>query len=380
MADDLLDKLKNIDKATLTRVVQKEQDSQSFELDEWAVRRLSDKGVMNPDGLWLFSGQGHDYRGSRPWSVVLKTLFVQKDEPPLDDTWHWKREFFLAQSRFTETMPGPVKAPSFYETEETSEGAWIWMEHIINTHSDPWSLDDYKFAAHQLGQWNGTYLLNTPLPNEPWLTRQQYRSWLSLLNHDDILKFPLNKQLISENTKIRYKKLWDKHEIFYTVFESLPQVFSHFDCNPRNVFTRVSQNGQNELVLIDWAVCGLGPVGAELNELVGGGAMVLDWPSSDLTQLDTTVFQSYMEGLYKAGWSGNPDIVRLGFVGWLAVWFGCIFPSWTTWWCASEHREFALQICGVSEEELFRELLPVLHYSLDCADEARLLMKKLKFS
>lgn len=56
MADDLFDKLKNIDKAALTRVVQKEQNSQSFELDEWAVRRLSDKGVMHPDGLWLFSG------------------------------------------------------------------------------------------------------------------------------------------------------------------------------------------------------------------------------------------------------------------------------------------------------------------------------------
>ena len=141
----------------------------------------------------------------------------------------------------------------------------------------------------------------------------------------------------------------------------------------------MNQSGQKELILIDWADCGLGPVGAELNELVGGSAMLLEWPSSNLAELDAIVFQSYMEGLRETGWSGNPDLVRLGFVGWLAVWFGCIFPGWTTWWCASENRAFALQICDMAEEELFWKLLPVLDYSMDCADEARLLMKKLSF-
>jgi hypothetical protein len=309
---------------------------------------------------------------------VLKTLFRQEDEPPLDDIWNWKREFFLAQSGFTESMSGPVKAPSFYHTEETAEGAWIWMEHLVNTNTSQWSLAEYSFTAHQLGQWNGACLTENSLPNEPWLTRQQYRSWLSWLNHDDIWKFPLNERHITENTKIRYEHLWDERETFYTALESLPKVFLHFDSQPRNTFIRMNQEGQNELVLVDWANCGLGPLGAELNELVGGSAMLLEWSSSDLAELDAVVFQSYMKGLRETGWSGDPDVIRLGYVGWMAVWFGCIFPGWTTWWCASEHRAFALQICGMAEEELFWKLLPVLNYSLNCADEARLLMKKLK--
>ena len=234
MADDVFEKLRNIDKALLTEVVQKEQHSPSFELDEWSVRRLSDKGVMNPNGLWVFSGQGHDPRGTRQWSIVLKILYRQKDEPPIDDTWHWKREFLFAQSGFTKAMPGPVKAPAFYHAEETPEGAWIWMEHIVNPHADSWSLDKYCFTAYQLGLWNGAYLTTTPLPDEPWLARQHYRSWLAWMNHDELWQFPLNQQLISDHLKTRYEQLWNEREKFYTALESLPQVFSHFDCGPRN--------------------------------------------------------------------------------------------------------------------------------------------------
>ena len=41
------------------------------------------------------------------------------------------------------------------------------------------------------------------------------------------------------------------------------------------------------------------------------------------------------------------------------------------------NRAFALQSFGLAEEDLFWQLLPLLSYYLDCADEARLLMSKL---
>src|SRR3990172_3085852 len=168
MAEDILARLNAIDLTILTDVVRQDQRSPSFEITEWSIRRLSDKGIINPNGLWLLSGEGHDSEGSRPWSVVMKILIRQEQEPPLSDMWYWKRELLLAQSGLTERLPVSVKAPRFYRTEEQADGAWLWMEHVKNYHSSPWVLDDYVFAARQLGTWNGMYVTGNPLPAEPW--------------------------------------------------------------------------------------------------------------------------------------------------------------------------------------------------------------------
>ena len=95
--------------------------------------------------------------------------------------------------------------------------------------------------------------------------------------------------------------------------------------------------------------------------------------------MDAIAFESYLHGLVDAGWSGNADIVRLGYVTWVSVWFGVVFPNLTTLWCSPQFRPYALKFIGLVEEELFHYFLPLFNYSLDCADEARMLMKKLGF-
>ena len=82
----------------LDDVVRLDQNSPDFEILDWEVSRLSDKGLMNPEGLFLFQGHGQDERGKRPWSVVLKLLMEKNDSPP-DNRWYWKREFDAAEFR-----------------------------------------------------------------------------------------------------------------------------------------------------------------------------------------------------------------------------------------------------------------------------------------
>jgi hypothetical protein len=377
MSEDRVTMLQSIDVTRLTDVVRQDQRSPSFQIGDWSVRRLSDKGVINPDGLWLFSGQGHDRQGPRPWSVVLKILTRQPEEPPPSDLWYWKRELLLAQSGLAGRLPGPVKAPRFYESQETPDGAWIWMEHIQDARPGPWNLDTFAFAARQLGRWNGACARIIPLPVEPWLSRQPYHSWLLWMNIETCWQAPLNQKHISKELRGRHERLWSERESFYAGLESLPQVFSHFDSQRRNGFIRRGQEQKDELVLGDWAQCGLGPLGAELNNLIGASPMILEWPAGDVHKLEVAAFGSYLHGLREAGWSGEADAVRLGYTAWLAVYMGCIFPGWTAWWCAAEYRSYALQICGLAEEDLFWQLLPMLNYYMDCADEARRLMSKL---
>jgi hypothetical protein len=380
MDDKLLEKLRAIDPFTLTDVVRQDQCSQSFEITSWSVKRLSNKGVINPDGLWLFSGEGKDGAGPRPWSIVLKILERPEQESPASDLWYWKREVLCVQSGLMERIPGPVKAPRFYKVEENAAGAWLWQEHVENQRPDPWSLDDYAFAAHQLGLWNGASICGIPLPEELWFTQKHYRSWYSKTNPEKDFQFPLNQKYIFDDTRVRYERLWPEREIYYNALETLPQIFSHFDSQRRNLFIRKNDKEQDELVLVDWAECGLGPLGAELFSLIGMSAALMEWPPSEVKQLDHATFESYLRGLHEAGWSGNPDSVRLAYTAWITVWFAIVFPNIMALWCTVDMRSYALQQFGFVEEELYQKWLPLLHYSLECADEARSLMGNLGFS
>lgn len=155
------------------------------------------------------------------------------------------------------------------------------------------------------------------------------------------------------------------------MLENLPQVFSHFDCQRRNLIVRTGNNQQNQLVVLDWQQCGIGAIGAELSWLL------LEWPLFDLPKLSEVVFHSYVKGLQESGWSGDADIACLGYKAMLAVFIGCAFPALMAFLCSAENREFALQILGSAEESLFWQELPVLDFTLDCADEALVLIKKL---
>lgn len=378
MTEDLMARLKAIDLAILTDVVRQDQKSPSFEITEWSITRLSDKGVANPDGLWLVSGCGHTGGASRSWSVVVKIIKRPSQEAAIDSRWYWKRELLVAQSGLSARMRGPVRAPRFYRTDEYQDYAWLWMEHVEDGRSSAWTLDDYVFAARQLGRWSGQSL-TMPLPSEPWLTKQFYREWLGMVNPDIDWKSPLHQKYISADTRLRFERLWAERELFYYVLESLPQCFAHFDCNRRNLLIQRGSDDQDNLVIIDWALCGVGALGSELQALVGGSTSFVEWPSSALAALDKAAFTSYIQGLRETKWSGDPDLVRLGYIAWLAIYRGPIMPrSMNNWFCTPESRERDLHRFGIAEEDLYVHFLHMLYYWLDCADEARQLMRKLK--
>jgi hypothetical protein len=369
--------LQRVDPAVIEEVVRQDQRSPTFEIDHWEVVRLSTKGIRNTEGLFLFRGKGEDRRGVRSWSVVLKVLFPQEPEPPLNDRRNWRRELLVAESGLLESLPGPVRAPRFYRVDRWPDESWLWMEHIESRQRNPWALEKYAFAAKQLGRWNGACLVERPLPTAPWLARQHYRTWLSRADPQKYWQFPLHQKYIRARTRDRLEQLWAERESFFQVLEALPQCFSHFDSQRRNLFIVQRQDGSDELVLIDWALCGLGPLGAELYALVGMSSILLEWSPAALPELDAAAFGSYLSGLQEAGWRGDARRVRLGYVAWLAVWVGCIYLLAQARWCSPEQRSRAIQQFGMAEEELYIASLPCLYYVLDCADEVRRLMREL---
>jgi hypothetical protein len=376
MENELLDRLQAVDPAILTDVVRQDQNDPSFEITQWSVRRLSDKGVINSDGLWLFSGQGQDQAGVRSWSIVLKILKRPEKKMPVNDLNYWERELLVAQSGLTQNMPGPVRAPRFYRVDPTEEGGWLWMELVPGITAGPWTTEQYAFAAQAIGEWNGRYALGEPIQEFPWLAERHHRSWLSWIDLDQAWEFPLNQKYLTDAQRRRCAQLWEEREQFFQAWESLPAVFSHFDSQMRNIAVRPGPHGADELVLIDWANCGRGPLGSELCFLLGMSNLLCAGELAPIKPLAEVVFESYMCGLSKAGWQGSPDQVRFVMTAWLGLYLGCIYPGAMSVWCSDDMKDFALQQFGISGEALYLKWLPIFDFFLDCGDEARLLLNK----
>ncbi len=365
-----------VEESLLADVVCRDQDSASFRIARWSARRLSGKGIINPEGLWLFSGEGSDGQGMRPWSVVLKKLTSFAPETPPGAFWYWKREVLLAQSGLTERLPGPVRAPRFYHTEETATGAMLWMEFVRDRRPAEWGIEDYAFAARQLGLWNGACFLEMKLPDDPWLCRNPYPGWLSMVDPKTCWDFPLNKR-IPAPLRARHECLWAEREALFQALTDLPQVFCHFDAQRRNSFISRDRTDHDQLVLADWAICGVLCLGAELNALVPMSCFLNEWQPSAVKELDATGFKNYVQGLHDAGWKGNEDQVRLAYTGTVAAYCGCAFPGLTSVWCAPENAAAARQQFGASGEELLLKWMPLYYFTLGYADEARSLIKRL---
>lgn len=114
MANDTIAQIHNLDPALLIDIVRQDQRSPTFAIVDWQAERLTDKGIINPDGLFRVYGQGRDDGETRPWSVVLKVLYQPSHAPEPANLWYWKREVEAVQSGLFATLPNAIGAPRFY--------------------------------------------------------------------------------------------------------------------------------------------------------------------------------------------------------------------------------------------------------------------------
>jgi hypothetical protein len=374
MKEERLAQLHATDPAILTDVVRQDQRSPSFEIINWSVQPLSDRGFVATDGLWCFSGQGRDATGTRSWSVAVKIVARQDPELPETNVGYWKRELMVPQSGLAEALSGRVRAPRFYRVDEKPDAGWVWMERVGDTRPGPWTIDDYRFVGRQFGMWNGTAHAR-PAPAAPWLARDHCRTWLEFFNEiEQAWLFPLHAKHVTPDLRQRHDRFWGERETFFRAFEALPQVVSHRDPQRRNMFIQTSSDGQDELVLVDWAFYGWGPIGCEVAFIGPVSAEVMAFPPRDTAEVSEAAYAGYLAGLRDAGWKGNLDQVRLAFLIGTVLWVGGSIVGWLAWWCTPEARAKAEQQFGLAEEQLYLSWFPLLSYTLDCADEARALM------
>jgi hypothetical protein len=355
--------------------------STEAELVDWSVERIQHEAIIDTTGgLFRVRATTRSRDEERSWSCVVKVLNRSDGIALEPHGWcYWRREAEFSSAGLGEALPPSIRAPRPLGVSEHDDGCWVWMEHIEVDAVPDWGMDDFHRVAVASGSAAGSYLGGRVVPSAPWLASSFVESifadggfWAVLMDADQSTSAwdsMLVTEAFSEKTRERVLTLWSEKDRFLSALAALPQVFCHGDFHRRNVILPVDV--QEVPVVVDWAFCGPGAVGADLADLVVGTLYFGDVDVSAAARLQEVALDGYLEGLRRSGWEADRRLVELGYETFAALWMGATLPGWVA--LMLEESE------GVNVEALYgRPALAVRddwvtldEFALDLADKSR---------
>jgi hypothetical protein len=322
-----------IDQATLTPLVQSALGSKTVEVTDWESEQLHG-GIAVGTAVYRLSGQGRDQHQTIPWSLILKILRSGVGSADVSAWDYYKREAEAYQSGWLDDQSGGLVAPRCFGVLDHPDGTcWMWLEEVAEGIGLQWPLEQYGVVARHLGQFNGAYLVDRPLPDWPWLSSNWLRHYVeqsvpAMEPLRDAQASPWGRRWLPEKDSDRFFHLWEERALYSDALNRLPQTICHFDAFRRNLFARKTADGDDQTVAIDWAFVGRGAIGADLNPLVWMSIALGGVELDKSQELEEIVFEGYLEGLREVGWQGDPQQVRLGY---LAASVRYAFPEVGRW-------------------------------------------------
>lgn len=300
-----------LSKSYLSGLASKTTGDDRFEVHEWRFEPIQGGFGSAVGGTTLYRLHVSS-PDDRRCSLVLKLLYPRPDETE-DSPYYWKREFELYRSGILADLPGDsIVPPRLYAVDDRADACWIWLEHIEDS-KNAWTLDDFADVAERLGRFNGAWLARAPLPAAPWLSRSWHAALIPALSCtfsqlDQLLEHPLARVTLPLDAKAEIESIWRDRSLFAAALSRLPQTFCHYDAFRRNILFR-----EDDAVLLDWALAGIGAIGEDLVSLVAVSLYYEGYTPGYAEQLDDLVFASYIKGLRQAGWSGEERLARIGY-------------------------------------------------------------------
>ena len=328
-----MDEMLALDQPMLTGLVRRALGRDTLELSDWQVYALHG-GTEASSRVYRIAGSARDRGARAPWSLILKR--VQGDAGRTDPGhWnYWRREVLAYQSGVLDDLPDGLIAPQcFGVVEQGDDRAWLWLEDLATTIPLPWPHATYGLAARRLGRFNGAYLAGHPLPRAAWLRHGWLRSYV-----DDFAPYvaqlptlrdaPLIHQLFPDATITRLLQLYDARHVLLDALERLPHTLCHRDAFPRNLFIRPGADATDQLVAIDWAFVGVGPIGQELAPLVVASVIFKEVDPAAARGLEELAVAQYLAGLRERGVHADPQAVRFGYAASAALTYGLAGSGW----------------------------------------------------
>ena len=289
-----------LDHDVLTDPVRRALNSTTADVTAWECHKLHGGYGMASGGVYRIAGSAHDQGATAPWSLVLKIVCPPRPDGSFlaqyfsDDAQttpagltYWKREVEAYQSGLLDDLPACLVAPRCYGVLEPTESeTWLWLEHIADHSERQWTLEYNGLVAHHLGCFNGAFLARQPAARGPWLPTNSLKGWVDyaapgIERLPQVMDHPLVRRLYPPQVAAALMEVWDERQALLDALARLPQTLCHGDAWRRNLMVRPSPAARTQVVAIDWAYVGIGPIGQELVMFV---ADALDFSEVDVAQ------------------------------------------------------------------------------------------------
>ena len=384
--------IQELEQEQLSAILSVIYQNHQFKIDAWNYQALV-KG-SSTGNVFRLKGNGYDNGKPVAWSLILK--FVPAPETDQTDAqvafgddssrWnYWKRELRFYQSSLPDNLPIGLSVPRCFHIEEQPDGYWLWLEDVVDLYEHKWPISRFGLAAQHLARFSGAYLVDVELPTYPWLTKDK-----DLIQHWEEQVIDLDvwakiRQLRDQHPLVRrgwpdtilagLSRLWQEREMFFEILGKLPKTLQHTDSGHRNLMARRDQAGNEQTVALDWALVGIGTIGEEITPLVCATLMWFGVETAHASELETVVFDGYLQGLRDAGWQGDPKLVRLGYLATTALRFGML-ATWAPEMVTLDRKgQIGWEtMFGHPIETIVDNYVALRHFVLARADEARELM------
>lgn len=261
--------------------------------DAETVESLRQRPFGSTAGVWRVRVGGG--------SAVLKLLRLGAaptprwlSQPEPQDPYYWRREPLVYESGVLEGL-GDLRAPALLGLHERPDGSLaLWLEDVPA--APPWSPERLGSFARRLGRAQA--LLAADPPAAEWLARDWLHAYLLLHEVDD----PERDEVLAR-------------------LGALPHAVSHNDLHPANVL------GDDASVVVDWAYCGLAPLGLDAGVLVADGVADLAIPAAEADDAADAVWAGYAGGLREGGFEGPLEEIRWAFLRGTALRLSWLRPS-----------------------------------------------------
>jgi Phosphotransferase enzyme family len=220
-------------------------------------------------------------------SAVLKVVGERPDGHPRwpasrdqSHPYYWRREALAYTSGLLDRLGGGLRAPACRAAVERPDGSVaLWLEDVPEP--SEWTPGMLGGVARRLGSTQADFAAD--LPSEPWLSRGWLRLYLEL------------------------HEVTDGGDVLDRL-DTLPHTLCHHDLHPGNVL------GEDATVVVDWAYCGLAPLGLDAGVLVADAIADSVLAPELADEAAAAVWQGYAAGLADAGWSGDLDAIRWAYL------------------------------------------------------------------
>ncbi|WP_170609095.1 phosphotransferase [Ruegeria arenilitoris] len=345
----------------------------------WNRRALAEgfaDAMAGGEGLILHSGTLATNGVERAYQLVEKVCRVMPPGREPGSWLYWKRE---AQAYASGLLDGPfsgIRAPDCYGVTYTREpSARVFVEAVTDEQPE-WSADTHVHAARALGSFSASVAGTPDTERHNWMAVGRAHSWTEIAA--DILNDPVTlkddvvlRRWLAGPNLARTRDLWNNIDLLQAALSDLPKCFCHHDAFNRNLLFCETDEGESEIVAIDWAFAGYGVVGEDLAAAVGASLMFLDTKSECASDLTERMFSSYLCGLRDENWADVSADVRLGFCATIAMMFalGAIGP-WLPLLRDPELEPVVKGITGADPDQFIENLSKIQEHFLDLGEEA----------